>query len=187
MQRLLGEVPFRYPERAREELSRIGEGIPEQVRARISRILAGLPDPDQALHHLEIFRREAGQAFERIAGSPTALHYLLTIFSYSRFLSDALWRRPEWLLQLAVSGNMHRMLSAEEYEDLLANFLSADSPAALPALALARFRRQQLLRLVLRDVLRFGTLPEITEAEFARISLPATANRRLTGGSAGFP
>jgi glutamate-ammonia-ligase adenylyltransferase len=163
MRRLLGEVPFRYPERAREELRRIGEGIPEHARARISRILAGLPDPDQALRHLEIFRREAGQAFERIAASPSALLYLLTVFSYSRFLSETLWRRPEWLLQLAVAGNMHRMLSPDEYEELLDTFLETEPDEAPFALTVARFRRQQLLRLVLRDVLRFATLPEVTE------------------------
>ena len=163
MQRLIGEVAFRYPERAQEEVARIGDGIPEEAQSRIRRLLAGVPDPDQALRQLEVFRREAAHTFERIVNSPAALQYLLHVFSYSRFLSEAVWRRPEWLLQLTASATMHRALSAEEYEDALDNFLAHDPPGVPSPLALARFRRQQLLRLMLRDVLGFGTLSEVTE------------------------
>ena len=47
MQQLLGEVPFRDPERAREEIARIGSAIPADARARIRRLLASVADPDQ--------------------------------------------------------------------------------------------------------------------------------------------
>lgn len=163
MQQLLGEVPFRDPERAREEIARLGGGIPVEAQARIRRLLAGVADPDQALRQLEVFRREASHTFERIVNSPGALQYLLHVFSYSRFLSESVCRRPEWLLQLIASPTMHRTLSAEEYGDVLENFLAREGTGVPSALALARFRRQQLLRIMLRDVLGFASLSDITE------------------------
>jgi glutamate-ammonia-ligase adenylyltransferase len=159
MQRLLGEAPFRDLARAKADIARLGSGIPEAAAGRMARIFAGLPDPDRALRNLEIFRRESAGAFDRITESPTALRYLLTVFSYSQFLSEALWRRPEWLLDLASSGSMHRPLGQEEYRELLERFLSGAD--ALSPLLLARFRRQQLLRIMLRDVLEIAELPEI--------------------------
>src|SRR5207244_1823710 len=84
-----------------------------------------------------------------------------TIFSYSKFLSEAVLRYPEWLLQLTTSGDLHRVLSVEEYGQRLAAFVGS---AGVPdVLELARFRRQQLLRIVLRDVLGLASLSDVTE------------------------
>ena len=121
-------------------------------------LLASVPDPDQSLHHLERLRVENSAGFDRISNSPTALGYLITIFSYSNFLSEAVIRHPDWLLQLAVSGDLHRVLTTEEFEQRLTTFL--ESPGVPAAVDLARFRRQQLLRIVLRDVLGLASLSE---------------------------
>src|SRR5574340_370833 len=151
MASLLESVSFRDPARAREDIARLGPGIPEPVEARLKLLLESLPDPDEALHYLERFRREASGAFERVLRSPAALQYLLTVFSFSRFLSDALVRFPESMLQLAGSGHLYRVLSAEEYAERLLDFLGPESRGAPQALDLARFRRRQILRIVLRD------------------------------------
>ena len=101
-------------------------------------------------------------AFERILSSRAALRHAITIFSYSNFLSEAILQSPEWLLQVAASGDMYRLLSAEEFEQRMVDFLGG-APGVPSALSLARFRRHQLLRIVLRDVLGLAGLPEITE------------------------
>jgi glutamate-ammonia-ligase adenylyltransferase len=80
-----------------------------------------------------------------------------------RVLSEAVLQSPEWLEELAESRGMERVLAAEEFEDLLEAELAAASSGARLAFALAVFRRRQLLRIVLRDVLNLATLPEITE------------------------
>src|ERR1039458_8153261 len=53
------------------------------------------------------------QPFNRIASSPAALRCLITTFSYSRFLSEAVLQHPEWLLQAADPGDLHRYLGIE--------------------------------------------------------------------------
>lgn len=161
MPRLAEEIEFRSPVRARAQLEGLASGISEAIFTRIQVLLAAVPDPDQALHYLERLRFENTAAFDRISNSPAALGYLITIFSYSNFLSEEVLRHPEWLLQLTVSGDLHHVLSAEEYAERLASFVPASGVPA--ALDLARFRRQQLLRIILRDVMDMASLPEVTE------------------------
>src|ERR1017187_8732874 len=112
MQRLLEAVEFRNPSRAREDIARLGGGIPERIRARIQSLLASVPDPDEALHFLERLRQDFPAAFNRISSSPAALRCLITTFSYSRFLSEAVLQHPEWLLQAADRGELHNLADA---------------------------------------------------------------------------
>jgi glutamate-ammonia-ligase adenylyltransferase len=194
MQRLLEAIEFRNPSRAREDIARLGGGIPERITARIQSLLASVPDPDEALHFLERLRQDAEPAFNRISSSPSALRSLVTVFSYSRFLAEAILRRPEWLLQAAGADDLHRVLAAEDFVERLPQFRaseaqgarlpappyetetpriqaardapfcasSSDDPALPAAVILARFRRRQLLRILLRDVLGLASLPDIT-------------------------
>lgn len=154
MPTLLEQIEFRDPGRAREDLKNLGAALPE----RIHLLLASVPDPDEALHFLERFHREAPEFFERIVASGPALRYLITTFSYSRFLSEAVLRHPDWLIELTAAGDLDRARSAEELRTLLAS-----EPDLLSPLCLARFRRRQLLRIMLRDVLGLATLSDITE------------------------
>ncbi len=162
MQHLLDAVEFRNPSRAREDIARLGDGIPERIAARIQSLLASVPDPDEALHFLERLRQDSPAAFNRISSSPAALRCLITAFSYSRFLSEAVLRRPEWMLQAADPGDLHRMLSAEEFTERLLQFRAAEGPDVPAPVLLARFRRRQSLRILLRDVLGLAALADIT-------------------------
>ncbi len=162
MQRLLEAVEFRNPSRAREDIARLGDGIPERIRARIQSLLASVPDPDEALHFLERLREDSPAAFNRITSSPAALRCLVTTFSYSRFLSEAVLQHPEWLLQAADPGDLHRMLSVEEFTERLAQFRAAEAPNLPAPVVLARFRRRQSLRILLRDVMGLAALADIT-------------------------
>jgi glutamate-ammonia-ligase adenylyltransferase len=64
-------------------------------------------------------------------------------------------------LQAATAG-LHRPLTADEFAGLLPPFQAGEAPDLAPAVMLARFRRRQLLRIVLRDVLGLATLPIVT-------------------------
>ncbi|MGI8988949.1 MAG: glutamine-synthetase adenylyltransferase [Bryobacteraceae bacterium] len=137
----------------------VGDDVPA-----ISVLLESVPDRDRALHYLARFKREAADAFAEMASSSTALNYLVTLFSYSRFLSEAVIRSPDWLLELTRSGGMHRVRPAEVYEDRLNEWLNAGARAGVPSPDdLTRFRRRELLRIVLRDVLGLGSLSDVTE------------------------
>ncbi len=159
----LKSIEFRDPARAQEDIERLGAGLPERVMGRIEHLLASAPDPDGALRNLERLRRESPAAFDRAAASPAALQYLVVVFAYSRFLSDKILKYPENVLQLASSGHLYRVLSAEEYRERLLEWLGPECRGVPPALALARFRRREVLRLVVRDVLGLASLAEIAE------------------------
>ncbi|HWB99319.1 MAG TPA: hypothetical protein VG672_21570, partial [Bryobacteraceae bacterium] len=163
MLNLLEQIEFRHPARAREDLSRLGTGIPERILTRIRLLLASVADPDEALHDLERLREESPAAFDRLTSSPAALRYIVVTFSYSRFLSEALLRRPEAVLQILNTGDMQRVLTVENYQAQLVDFLGSDSTGVPSALILARFRRRQILRIFLRDVLGLATLSDVTE------------------------
>ena len=162
MLHLLETVEFRNPSRAREDIARLGDGIPPGITARIQSLLATVPDPDEALHFLERLRQDCPDAFHRIASSTAALRSLITTFSYSRFLSEAILRRPEWLLQAADPAHLHRVLSSEEFAERLHRFRESEPPDLPPPVLLARFRRLHSLRILLRDVLGLAALADIT-------------------------
>ena len=126
MARLLTAIEFRNPVRARGDLERMGHGIGEAALSRIHTLLAASPDPDQALHFLERLREQSPAAFEEIANAPVALRYLVAIFSYSTFLSEALLRYPEWAMELATADDLDRVLTQEEFSGRLLRFLWPD-------------------------------------------------------------
>ncbi len=137
--------------------------LPERALARVQLLLASVPDPEQTCRFLDRLESECPSAFERIAGSAAALRYCITTFSYSNFLSEAILRNPEWLLQTCSSGDIHRVLAPDQMAAKLREFLGDDASAPPSPLALARFRRRMLLRILLRDVLGMGTLSDIAE------------------------
>ena len=142
---------------------RLAAGLPERIAVRIQLLLASAPDSEAALHFLECLRQQSASAFERICCSPAALRCAVSLFSHSKFLSEAVLQNPERILQVASSGDLYRVLTAEEYEMRLFNFLGAGRQAVPTAVELARFRRRQLLRILLRDALGFATLSSVTE------------------------
>jgi glutamate-ammonia-ligase adenylyltransferase len=87
----------------------------------------------------------------------------VSLFSYSTFLSEAVLKNPERILEVASSGSFYRVLTVDEYEERLFEFLGAEYLGVPSAVDLARFRRRQLLRIVLRDVLGVATLSDVTE------------------------
>jgi len=137
--------------------------VPERLAARISSLLASVPDPAAATRYFERLQQASPSAFDRITSSPAALRSAANIFAYSAFLSDAVLKNPEQILQVASSGSFYRVLTVEEYEERLYDFLGATRGGTLTAVELARFRRRQLLRIALRDVLGVAGLAEITE------------------------
>ncbi|HEY3739748.1 MAG TPA: glutamine-synthetase adenylyltransferase [Bryobacteraceae bacterium] len=99
-------------------------------------------------------------AYRRIVASPAARQYANQVLIHSRFLTDAILRHPEWIEELADSEAMFRTYSPADFDLLLHAELQSEP---VTPLLLARFRRRQILRIMLRDVLGFGTLGEITE------------------------
>jgi [glutamine synthetase] adenylyltransferase / [glutamine synthetase]-adenylyl-L-tyrosine phosphorylase len=160
---MLEGVDFRNPGRAMDALERLRPGLPPRIAARIQLLLASIPDPDRALQYLERLHRQNPGAFDRIASSPAALRHLIATFAYSNFLAETVLSNPEWPLQVSNSGSFYRVLTREDFDLRLGDFLGPDHPGVPTAASLARFRRRSILRILLRDVLGAATLADVTE------------------------
>jgi len=160
MSSLLESIAFRQPRRAQVEISALTAGLPTEVQRQVEVLLVSSADPDGAVHYLAGLKQKKPDDFQRLVRLPSGLQNLIAVFSDSHFLSDEILQNPQWLEQL---GDLSRALSAEEYKACLEEFL-AQQPAGTPmALSLALFRRQQVLRILLRDVQGFCGLSETTE------------------------
>jgi glutamate-ammonia-ligase adenylyltransferase len=124
-----------------------------QVQERIELLLASSPDRTAAVRFLGRLRAESPAEFDRIANSAAAMRAAIAIFSVSSFLSESVLRDPERIFKVAGSHRFYRVLSVDEYRQMLA---ASDTP-------LAAFRRRQLLRIALRDVLGAAMLAEVTQ------------------------
>ena len=100
----------------------------------------------------------------------------MTIFSFSRFLSEEILQHPEWLNDIP---DVYRVLTVFDYRERLSWFVAERSSVELRALDLASFRRREILRILLRDALNFATLSEITE-ELSNLA-DAILQHSLTG------
>ncbi len=178
MDAAFSSIAFAEPARAETNLALLERRLPGSLWAVLPALLAQLPDPDGALNFLERYlRSEAGAQTDALMARtvaylkrhPAALHHLLVVFSYSRFLSETLVQEPElitWLHRPARRGpeaayRLDRVKTPEDLHEEYARF-EAVSLEHAPAVALARFKRREYLRITLRDVLGLATLAETT-------------------------
>ncbi|MEO7144605.1 MAG: glutamine-synthetase adenylyltransferase [Bryobacteraceae bacterium] len=160
MQRLIEAIAFLDPARARIELAQLATDGGNGVVQRMESMLAAAPDPDQALFYLASLKQKQPAAFQSLTPSAPGLQYLVAVFAHSRFLAEELLENPQWMDQLLAAGDLDRTLTAEEYRLRLEEFAGAGK---LEPLTLALYRRRQILRILLRDVLGQCALPEATE------------------------
>ena len=155
-------VRFREPARAASNLEHLRGRLPESLFRLLPTVLRQVPDPDGALNNLERFARELPRRVtDGIGRQPALLHYLLALFSHSRFLSETLLQEPELILWLGREKLLDRISSKDELLEEYARFETAAFDLE-PSLALARFKRRQYLRIVLKDILGLSTLVETT-------------------------
>jgi glutamate-ammonia-ligase adenylyltransferase len=158
MHRLLN-FPFQDRHRGEREARALAQYLPEGVAGRLDLLLAACPAPERALHAFtRLLERQPG-AFERLVRSGAALQALVAVFAQSRFLTEDILQHPEWAVDLLDPAGLRRVAGEEELRTRLVARLS---PGVPPPLELAKFRRREMLRIVARDVLGLGTLPEIT-------------------------
>jgi glutamate-ammonia-ligase adenylyltransferase len=164
----------------------------ELSRPTLAPLVESSPDPGQVIHYIRNLIAASPEAFTKISAQPTALRDLVAVFGHSAFLSDAVIRNPSWLLETSSAPDLHRVLRTDEYVARLRKFPADDQIPA--ALVLASFRRREMLRILLRDVLRLGPLSAITEElsnladsilEVALESIRANFSKRLDAPAGG--
>jgi glutamate-ammonia-ligase adenylyltransferase len=158
MQRLL-TLPYTDHPRAMREIADMARSLPAAVRNRFDMLLAASPAPELGLQYFVRLHERQPAAFERLAHSTAGLRHLVAVFANSRFLAEEILEHPDWAEQLLDASELTSVITA----DALRSQLQAALPLGIPnPLELAKFRRRQILRIVVRDVLGLGTLPEIT-------------------------
>jgi glutamate-ammonia-ligase adenylyltransferase len=158
MQRLLNHS-FKDRARAQREVKALTAHLPERVSNLLELMLMASPAPEQGLHYFTRLRERQPEAFERLTRSSAGLRCLVAIFTYSHFLSEELLEHPDWADSLLDTAALTR---PAQPDDLRTRLIAELQPGVPDPLVLARFRRRQILRIVVRDVLGLGTLPEVT-------------------------
>jgi [glutamine synthetase] adenylyltransferase / [glutamine synthetase]-adenylyl-L-tyrosine phosphorylase len=162
MRREFSHVPFEDPSKAEANLARVEERIDSGLLVPLASLVGESPDPDGALNLLDRYVQSAPpEVLTGLFGHPTALTYLVAIFGYSRFLSETLLAEPALAVKFARDRNFTKLKSKEDLFQDFARFVTINPDPWLSA-QLARFKRRNTIRIVLKDVLGLSTLGETT-------------------------
>ncbi len=156
-------IRLREPERTRIAWSRLQEVLGGAEIERVRTLLAGAVDADALLQFLVRLAEAHPETCRRWLASPRIGWWIATLTAASRFLSEEILRHPEWIDELAQDEELHRSRRPREIREDLEEALEPYGPGVPPAVALARFRRRQILRIALRDLLGYASLAETVE------------------------
>ncbi len=165
----LDAVVFQDPERGRVAFSRVAGHVSAALAQAIPALLSESPDPDSALLYLDRLVSESGAELVRLLERHHFLaHYAIVVFGYSHFLAETLLQNTDVLQSFLREKKLDRSLSREEFQESLARFRSRSFETDV-SLLLARFKRREFVRIMLRDVLKLAPLAETT-AEIAALA-----------------
>jgi glutamate-ammonia-ligase adenylyltransferase len=154
------EILFRDPESARLNLERVSARLSATLASALRSLLAEAPDPDGALLLFERLS-EAPEVVSLLERHNFLAHYAIVVFGHSRFLGETLLQNTDLLPSLLREKNLDRSFSQEEFHESLARY-RARSLENDVSLILARFKRREYVRIMLRDVLKIAPLAETT-------------------------
>src|SRR5574341_42904 len=174
----------RHPDQVRAILSAYGLSATEQAdrnlqsmagdpyeRRQLAEILplllesiARTADPDQALNHWERLLSSVTRSsfLEYLRSSPRMLDLLCTIFGNSDSLAFTIIRDPMLVYWLAEEDALSKPPTRIGIEQSLRKQLSRLTVKELKLEVLRRFRRREMLRIGVRDLLRLADVPETT-------------------------
>ncbi|MBZ5646793.1 MAG: DUF294 nucleotidyltransferase-like domain-containing protein [Acidobacteriia bacterium] len=165
----VSQISFRDRERAQQTLAQVRERVPAGVREALPTLLADSPDPDTALNCFErLATPENSEVLRVLERNRFLVHYAVAVFAYSPWLGETLIQSPDLFHTLAREKNLDRSHSREDYRESIARFRSRSFETDISVL-LARFKRREYVRILLRDVLGIAALAETT-AEISALS-----------------
>lgn len=125
-------------------------------------MLAEIPDADSALNLFErLTEGGSTELFRTFEKHRVLVHYALILFGYSQYLGETLLHNLDLLPSLLREENLDRSHSREEFREAFARFRSRSFETDIAGL-LARFKRREYIRIVLRDVLGLAAISETT-------------------------
>jgi glutamate-ammonia-ligase adenylyltransferase len=158
----LANVPFHDTETARNSLERVSRKISSTLGSVLISILADTADPDSALLLFERLVTESSpETIRLLEEHPFVAHYATAVFGTSWYLGETLIANPDLLFTFLRDKWLDHSSSREDFSESLARFHSRSFDRD-PSLLLARFKRREYVRIMLRDVLRIAPLAETT-------------------------
>ncbi len=154
-------IPFHSPEISRALLAALRAKLSPALAASLPSLLAESPDPDSALMLFDRLLGQSPEIVHLLDQHNSLAHYALVVFGHSRFLSETLLQNIDILPSFLRDRNLDRSLSREEFHQALARFRARSFEADI-SLTLARFKRREYIRIMLRDVLKIAPLAETT-------------------------
>lgn len=126
--------------------------------------IARTADPDQALNHWERMLANVSRTsfFDYLRTWPRMLDLLCVIFGSSDALAFTLIRDPTLVYWLAEEEVLSRSPTRKGMEEALRKSIEHLTSTELKLDALRRFRRREMLRIGVRDLVRLATIPETT-------------------------
>jgi len=154
-------IPFQDPHTSNATLARIANRVSPALAALLPGLLAESPDPDTALLFFDRLVSESAGIIQLLNRHNFLAHYALLVFGHGRFLAETLIQNTDLLQSFLREKNLDRSLSREEFHESLARFRSRSFETDV-SLLLARFKRREYVRIMLRDVLKIAPLAETT-------------------------
>ena len=162
-------IAFQDAAAAHRSLDRVTARLSPALSGALPALLAESPDPDSSLLLFERLVSESSAEIVRLLESHQFLaHYAIAVFGHSRYLGETLVQNTDLLHTFLREKKLDRSFSHEEFSEALARFRSRSFERD-NSLLLARFRRREYVRIMLRDVLRIAPLAETT-AEISALS-----------------
>jgi [glutamine synthetase] adenylyltransferase / [glutamine synthetase]-adenylyl-L-tyrosine phosphorylase len=151
-------------------LESIGETFePEQALTNLERILESRENPDALLNTL------------RRSGERRAV--VLTLAGGSQFLSDTLLRHPEFLDWILRPSTLRGERTKQKmFSELWRWVRAAEDEPNGPANAMRKFRQREYLRIGVRDLLRWASMAETTQALSNLADITLEAALRISQG-----
>ncbi len=170
--RVLDFRNFRDQAQATKTVAQLGESaagfhvaprtrqIFRKLRPLLLQALAGASDPDKTLTQFVRFVEAYGLRsllFELLAANPRLLELLVRTLDTSEVAGGWLIRRPQLLEELTRSGLLDRTFNVSQHLERLES-LGATAADLDPVRI---YRKRELLRILLRDVLELASLPRL--------------------------
>ncbi|MGQ0667372.1 MAG: hypothetical protein ACT4O4_10075 [Nitrospiraceae bacterium] len=126
--------------------------------------IARTANPDQALNHWERMLASVTRSslLDYLRSSPRMLDLLSTIFGNSDALAFTLIRDPTLVYWMAEEDILSKLPTRRGIEEALHKKIGHLTRKELKLDVLRRFRRREMLRIGVRDLLRLATVPETT-------------------------
>jgi [glutamine synthetase] adenylyltransferase / [glutamine synthetase]-adenylyl-L-tyrosine phosphorylase len=159
---LPSNVHFRDPEAAVRNLAFLRKVVPPAVYTALPPLLLTSPNPDAAVNQFErLAEGESTELFRLLEKHPFLLHYAIVVFGHSLWLGETLIHNPDLFQGFVRDKSLDRTHSREEFQESFARFRSRSFETDT-AVLLARFKKREYVRIMLRDVLGIATLAETT-------------------------